>query len=484
MTKYRKSLLYGLLFCLLVATFAVYDVRTGYVRETSAVRARVANTSFLLAEWIRSAFVSSDYVLRDVVSQVTVKELLNIKQEVKTTQFLRSKLETLPSYFKEIGVANEHCIATSAYTVPPIPTFIGMDGSNREWCKVFKNTSKTDSHTTQMFRGSSGTMVVSQGYPLRTSSGKLKGIAGLVVELDFFSTWLEKLTTDEHSILAITDINISLLARTPALPEALGEKVNDEIVEAFIASGENYKDFRNKSPLDGENRFYGVRKVDGLPFIVVVGEAEQDWLNGWQIRTWATVISVFLLWGMAIQILRHHWKQLDQQKNLSHQAQTDPLTKVLNRRGFMEKAEREFKRSQRHQTDLAVLVLDVDLFKIINDKNGHATGDRALIVFSQECLKIIRDIDVLGRMGGDEFAILLPNTTSEKALIVAERIRLAIETSEALNDDNVPVLMTSSIGVAVVGPEITSVSDLLALADKALYLSKENGRNCVDLCHK
>lgn len=183
---------------------------------------------------------------------------------------------------------------------------------------------------------------------------------------------------------------------------------------------------------------------------------------------------------MAIQILRNHWRQLEQRKKLFNLAQTDPLTKTLNRRGFMEKSEMELNRSQRYQTDLAILVLDIDLFKIINDNYGHATGDRALIAFTQACLESLRAIDVLGRVGGDEFAVLLPNIASEEVLIVAERIRQAIETSEVLNDDNIPVQMTSSIGVVMVSPEITSISDMLAQADEALYISKKKGRNRVE----
>jgi len=305
-------------------------------------------------------------------------------------------------------------------------------------------------------------------------------MVGFEMELDFFSKLIEQVAIGKHGIIAITDVNLSLLARKPTLSEALGKKVNDEIVEAFIASDENYKDFHNKSPLDGENRFYGVRKVDGLPFIIVVGEADQDWLCDWQLRAWVTAIVVFLLWGMAIQILRNYWKQLHHHKKLFHLAQTDPLTKTLNRRGFMEQGEKELKRAQRHHTDLAVLVLDIDLFKIINDKHGHATGDRALLTFTQACLETLRDIDTLGRIGGDEFAVLLPNTTSEEALVVAERIRQAIETSDALNDKNIPVLMTSSIGVVMFSQEATSISELLALADEALYVSKKKGRNRVE----
>ena len=443
-TEYRKSLLYCILVYLFIATFTVYDVRTGYLKETAAVRTRVANTSFLISEWIKGEFRASDYVLRDIISQIPLDGLhyppTDTIEHARTTKFIKSKLETLPNHFTGVGTSDNNCIITHTYNAPPRSSKIGFDGSHRDWCTAYKKNTRLEQYVSLAFVSDTGNLSVLQNHAFTNSSNEFYGMAGFEMELGLFSRLIEQVSIGKHGIIAITDTSLSLLARKPSLPDALGKKVSDEAVEAFIASGENYKDFHNQSPLDNDNRFYGVRKVDDLPFIIVVGEANRDWLSDWQVRRWVMVISVFLLWGMAIQILRNHWRQLDQRKKLFHQAQTDPLTKTLNRRGFMEKAEMEFKRLQRHQTDLAVLVLDIDLFKIINDNYGHATGDRALITFTQACLESLRDIDVLGRIGGDEFAVLLPSTTGDNALIVAERIRLAIETSKTLNDDNIPVL--------------------------------------------
>ena len=484
MTKYQKSLLYCILFCLFIATFAVYDVWTGYIKETTAVRERVANTSLLLAEWLKGEFKASDYVLQDMVTDIPLDDLhypvTNTIEHTKITDFIKSKLETLPNYFVGVGTADKNCITTHTYNVPPRPSVIGFDASKRDWCRALQQNNSLNKHISPAFLSNTGNISVIQNRAFRNASNKFYGMVGFEIELNFFSKLIEKVTIGKHGVIAITNSDLSLLARKPKLSKILGTRINDKTVEAFIRSNENYINFRNQSPLDGENRFYGVRKVGDLPFIIVVGEAEQDWLSDWKFRTLVRVIVVFLLWGMALLLLRNYWKQFDQQKKIFPQAQTDPLTKALNRRGFMEKAEIEFKRMQRYQTDFAVLLLDIDLFKIINDSHGHATGDRALITFAQTCLETLRDIDVLGRIGGDEFAILLPNTTSDEAVVVAERIRQAIETSRPLNDDNISVLMTSSIGVVMGNPKMTSVSDLLTLADEALYISKEKGRNRVE----
>ena len=193
--------------------------------------------------------------------------------------------------------------------------------------------------------------------------------------------------------LLLQMLNLNLLARKPTLPNALGKKVNDDNAEAFISSGDKYSSFRRSSPLDGEHRVFGARKVDGLPFIIVVGEADQDWQKSWKQQAWGTVAALTILWLMAALIIRNQWIQLRQQEELHYLANTDVLTGIANRRDFMTQAERELNRVQRYQTSLAVLVLDIDRFKVINDTYGHATGDRALIAFTKACSSTLRDVD-------------------------------------------------------------------------------------------
>jgi len=234
------------------------------------------------------------------------------------------------------------------------------------------------------------------------------------------------------------------------------------------------------SPLDDKNRVYAARKIGDLPFVIVVGEADEDWLKEWREKTFATIVVIVIFWILSILILRNHWKLLKLHKELDYQAHTDVLTKISNRRDFMNHANQELKRVKRHQAQMALLILDIDRFKLINDNNGHATGDKALIEFTKACKKSIRDIDILGRLGGDEFAILLLNTEFKEARIVTERIRRSIESCEVLNDKGETIFMTSSIGVAMIDSKISNVADMLALADGAVYLSKEKGRNHIE----
>ncbi len=157
---------------------------------------------------------------------------------------------------------------------------------------------------------------------------------------------------------------------------------------------------------------------------------------------------------------------------------TDPLTGVANRRKLMERGEVEILRVQRFKQPLTVIMLDLDHFKRINDTFGHTVGDRVLHQSAQACVAALRDIDLVARTGGEEFAVLLPQTPLPRALEVAERLRLAIESVRIdVMEEHVPV--SASLGVTELAEADTSFEQLLTRADRALYRSKTDGRNRV-----
>jgi diguanylate cyclase (GGDEF)-like protein/PAS domain S-box-containing protein len=166
------------------------------------------------------------------------------------------------------------------------------------------------------------------------------------------------------------------------------------------------------------------------------------------------------------------------EEGLRRLARIDPLTGVCNRRRLMELAEREWRRATRFGQPLALLMLDIDRFKGINDVHGHATGDRAICVVAKTCVEAVREIDVVGRYGGEEFVLLLPGTELEGAREVAERLRLRIAALELeLDEEGAPALrLTASIGFAAREADGT-LEHLLASADAALYRAKSAGRN-------
>jgi len=165
---------------------------------------------------------------------------------------------------------------------------------------------------------------------------------------------------------------------------------------------------------------------------------------------------------------------------LKAQARTDPKTGVLNAGAWQGEAALAIARARRRGEQLAVLLADVDHFKKVNDTHGHLTGDAVLKTLAQEIRQQVRESDLVGRFGGEEFVILLPDTTAEEACRVAERIRRGACVVKVLTADTI-VGVTVSIGIAALGSHGTDLFELLAASDLALYRAKNTGRDRVCL---
>ena len=165
-------------------------------------------------------------------------------------------------------------------------------------------------------------------------------------------------------------------------------------------------------------------------------------------------------------------------EKVQQQAATDELTNLVNRRRFMEALEAELARARIMGSPLSVVLADLDDFKLINDRYGHHAGDQALKAFGEHLRMHLREVDVAGRVGGEEFAILLPETDTQAATAVAQRVRGALaETPIAVTGDE-RVSLTASFGIAELAAG-QSADALLRLADVALYQAKGEGKNCV-----
>jgi len=166
---------------------------------------------------------------------------------------------------------------------------------------------------------------------------------------------------------------------------------------------------------------------------------------------------------------------------LQRLARTDALTGVTNRRRFFEVAETHFARAQRYNHPLAIMMLDMDHFKQVNDRYGHLAGDLILQTVATECQSHLRGSDVFARYGGEEFICLLPEQDGAGAFETAEKIRKILEQAQTWYESQ-PICVTASVGLAVLREEVDlTLEELIDRADQALYSSKSNGRNKVSL---
>lgn len=217
----------------------------------------------------------------------------------------------------------------------------------------------------------------------------------------------------------------------------------------------------------------------------------------WQNRRWGTqitkrpVLAILRQFAQMKQELTQAQLEIERRKRAEKElrqseerlrtlAATDPLTGLSNRRHLWQTADREIQRARRYGTNLAMIMMDVDKFKRVNDTFGHDTGDQVLCELARIGQANIRSFDSLARVGGEEFAFLLPEASLGDAHKTAERLRKEVA-GEAIKVGCQEVFMTVSLGVAALEPGMAQVEELYKAADQALYQAKQNGRNCVEV---
>lgn len=312
-----------------------------------------------------------------------------------------------------------------------------------------------------------------------SQNGNFMGAWVAAIYLNFAQDWIQTFPTGHNDVLAVMDQEGTLLARNPPMPDAIGKKINlwqGHVDTKMSLAGVG---FTSESPIDGVQRIYGITQMDEVPIIIVVGYDLHTMLADWWRRTWQIAVGLVVLLGMSFIALWAYLKNIRQGEELLRLSTTDTLTGIANRRLLFETGDREILRIKRYKGTLAVLILDIDHFKKINDTWGHSSGDRVIQVTALTISRCIREQDMVGRIGGEEFVVLLPETELSGALAIAERVRMALqESSEATTDNSTTIHFTASIGVSL-ARETENFQDTLSRADQGLYQAKESGRNRV-----
>jgi len=220
-----------------------------------------------------------------------------------------------------------------------------------------------------------------------------------------------------------------------------------------------------------------------IPVIMVsANDADEDMVKTFEAGAHDYVTKPFIYPVLAARMrsairLKESQANLEQANiNLALLASTDPLTQLYNRRHFFELGNTEMAKALRHQRPLSVIVLDVDKFKKVNDNYGHDAGDKALIALANVCKAAARGSDIVARFGGEEFSLCCPDTNSQGAYALAERLRQQVEAMQLKIDEHV-INFTISLGIATVTPSDESLEGILKRADHLLFQAKDNGRN-------
>lgn len=351
----------------------------------------------------------------------------------------------------------------------------------------------------------SGETIIGLVRPLRAPGGGFGGAVLLAISAEAFDLFGGLPNLPKGSAIAIHRADGINLFRAPLLPEQLGQDLSQTALFTRALPKAPVGVTFTPAPgsaVDGTDRLLAYRALDDWPLVVVVGilrgQIIADWRRDWTRNGLLVGVALIGFSWLATILQRQITSRLEMELALSrreieHQrkveeelrrwATTDSLTGLANRRHFIEAAEREMQRAQRYARPMSVLVFDVDHFKLVNDQYGHAAGDEALRTIARVGLTSLRETDLLGRLGGEEFGVLLPETDIAGAAELAERLRAAI--AAALVDTGTEQLKLSvSIGCGDVEGEDGGIDCVLARADQALYRAKNGGRNRVEVASR
>jgi diguanylate cyclase (GGDEF)-like protein len=319
-------------------------------------------------------------------------------------------------------------------------------------------------------------------WPLTSPTGGLR-VLFAAVELDRLVAMHERLRLKPEGTIVLVRLDGIVLSRTPFDARFVGHNAT---VSPFFRSEYGSKPrgsfLSSGAVTDGVARLVSYERLEDYPVTVLVTRGLNEVLQTYHQRRRvvfliAAALSLIVV-GFTIALHRSlHALHLTQQ-DLLHQAETDGLTGLMNRRALFEQAQREFERARRFGRPMAVLLLDIDHFKRLNDSQGHATGDRVLSGCAELWRSTLRAQDLLGRVGGEEFCTVLPETSPEEAAQVAERLRAATA-ERAFTGRDGHCAVSVSIGWSSLTSDDQSWSEVLDRADRAVYVAKASGRNRV-----
>lgn len=238
-------------------------------------------------------------------------------------------------------------------------------------------------------------------------------------------------------------------------------------------------DIAIKGHLNGIETAKTIQETYHIPVIYLTAYGDDDTLNKvFETQAYGYIIKPFKDQELKA-ILQIAFKQYEYNQKLEKQATTDPLTGVFNRRQFFDLAEKEIARSLRYHEPFSLLMIDIDHFKKINDTYGHSIGDEIIKNVAKTIFNNLREVDLIGRFGGEEFIIILSKTELKDAVLVAERLRLKIESSSIKSADQI-IKCTVSIGIGTYQENDQNIIDIINRADECLYCAKNQGRNQVN----
>jgi len=328
-----------------------------------------------------------------------------------------------------------------------------------------------------------GRHVIPVAHPVEVPGGSVKAII-CAIDVERIQSLNEAQRPKPGGTIALLRSDGIMLSRAPFMESLIGKDISQTpTYQENIARKPSGAYLTESTITDSVPKFVSFMHLDVFPLIVVVSASTEDALDDWKrdsfiLLTLTFTASVMALLGLRklLKVMRDNIRVREELRLL---ANTDELTGLLNRRALTLAARREFERSRRHARPLSVIMIDLDHFKSVNDTFGHATGDSVLRAMGEDIARCLRQEDIAGRMGGEEFCVVLPETALEEASAVAERLRGRFCRLTPLSDGTPIPCPTMSLGVAEIRRDDADFYSLLGRADMNLYTAKRLGRDRV-----
>src|SRR5262245_18455827 len=379
-----------------------------------------------------------------------------------------------------------------------------------------------------------GKAAINFGFPIRDEQKKIRAVAFAGLDLDNLGRMAEETPLPPEGILSVIDVKGTLLARKPALKEQVGQKLwNPQVIESVLAGRDGVMEAKGADGIDwllahevvatNPDGAFPLRVLITVPLNRVFAEANRALVRDLLGISLATLFLLVGVWFGAEWFMLRKFRALlraadrmrrgdlnartgvsygqeelsqlahafddmagalqQREQTLQEQAISDPLTGLYNRRYLSEVLPREPARSGRNTKPVAVMLIDLDHFKRVNDSFGHEAGDIVLTAVGALLREKVRGSDIPCRYGGEEFALVLPETDEESAARRAEDIRVAISALEWSHAGRRFGKITASFGIAMFPEHAQDTDTLLRVADVALYAAKGAGRNRIMVGH-
>jgi diguanylate cyclase (GGDEF)-like protein len=469
----------GLIACVcsaLVGTevWQLWRVYEANIQQTEVV---TANTARSMAEQAESTLRTADTIVASLVERFEA-EGTGPEALMRFYRLMTSLASALPA-IHEVGITDSQ---GNAIVKSLVPKPVGMNYAEREYFRY---------HATHADRGPfigarikskvDGSYNFTVTRRINNTDGSFGGVVVTSVSMKYFQQLFDQVQAKSGGVIALLSDDGTILARSPSPPSEASKIAGGDALGQLFRNLPTTGSLSYVSAIDGVRRYGSYQHLSQFPLSTLVSQSEWDIQSSWraELRSHAIILTCVII---VVVVLGS--RAVKANRILNAQAMQDGLTGLANRRSFDETIEREFRRATRSRQPISLIMIDIDYFKDYNDCHGHPAGDdclRAIAHTIQGCIR--RAGDFTARYGGEEIAVVLPETDAERAYDLAEIMRLAVRGLALKHARSEHGVVTFSAGVATstAGRSARSWRMLVEDADAALYTAKGRGRDTVEM---